>query len=147
MAYANWWVSSEISSNNIVKFYDYYDIPVSSILYVKHLNVIEDNTIVDPFFHIFSALLALVQETSPIFLLFAPNANSTSASIVTSIFMRACITAQAVRASGILRWSLLNDWQPPPFHFHSNIASVSKRFSTVSFSWLRSTLAWTWRTW
>ncbi|XP_028761501.1 general transcription factor IIH subunit 2 isoform X3 [Neltuma alba] len=63
-----------------------------------------------------SALLVVVQETSPASLLFAPNANSTSALIVTSTFMRVCITAQVVRASGILRWSLQNDCQPPLFH-------------------------------
>lgn len=49
----------------------------------------------------------MTQETNPAFVLLVQNANSTSALIVTFIFMKACITAQVVRALGIPRYQML----------------------------------------
>ena len=51
--------------------------------------------------------MILKQETNLAFVSLAQNANSTSALIVTSIFMRACIIAPVVRASGIRSLPLL----------------------------------------
>ncbi|MCH90921.1 hypothetical protein A2U01_0011844, partial [Trifolium medium] len=64
-------------------------------------------------------------ETSLNFLSLAQNANNNSALIVTSTFMRAYITAQAVRVSGILSQLLVpNDCQSYGLHINCRLNGI-----------------------